>query len=195
MPEPPGEYWQESALALGHLTSGLIQDEIYQFKSLGMLINNDGGLIVKPFSRTTLINSTPDGKLFMVWNDKFNVDIFDLSLNQIDSLSVSIPNQLVTNEEREEISKLMGEMFRSLGQRYLPYTKPVINNMFVDKSENCWLQTYDNPEYLVLNKNGSPLGSFDLQNDMQLAHVDENRIYAIESYDKGYKIHVFRYKL
>jgi len=195
MPEPPGEYWAEHELALGHLSSGLIQDNIYQFKGLGMLINNDGNLIVKPFGRTTLIYTTPDGKLFMVWNDKFNVDIFDSSLNQIDSLSVPIPNQLITNEERDELLKTMGDMFRSLGRRYLPDTKPVVNNMFIDKSENYWLQTYDKPEYLVLNKNGSPLGSFDLQNDMQLAHVDENRIYAIESYDKGYKIHVFRYNL
>lgn len=195
MPEPPGVYWQESELALGHLSTGLIQDEIDQFKSLAMLINNDGGLIVKPFGRTTLMDTTPDGKVFMVWNDKFNVNIFDSSLNLIDSLSVPIPNQLVTNEERTELINTMGDMFRSIGRKYLPDTKPVIKNMIVDKSENYWLQTYDKPEYLVLNKNGFTVGSFDLQSDMQLAHIDKDRIYVIQSNDKGYNVHVFRYEL
>lgn len=193
MPEP-SEYWQEHELALGHLTSRLIQDNIYQFRGMGFLLNDDGFNIVKPYGRTTISYAGTVGKFFIVWNDKFDLAIFDSSMNHIDSLSVPIPNQLVTNEEKDELLNIMGDRFRSLGRRYLQDTKPVIKNMFVDKDENFWLQTYDSPEYLILNRKGLPIGSFNLNHDMQLAHVDENSIYAIQSDDEGYKVQVYGYK-
>lgn len=77
----------------------------------------------------------------------------------------------------------------------MPETKPVISNMVVDGNRNIWLQTFDSPEYLVLDNEGTPIRSFDLEDDLRLVHVDQNRLYALKIGPEGYQIHVFDYIL
>lgn len=106
-----------------------------------------------------------------------------------------ISNQPISNEERKEAIDQLGDNFRFPCRELIPETKPVISNMLVDGNRNIWVQTFDSPEYLVLNHEGTPIKSFDLEDDFRLIHVDKNRLYALRMGDEGYKIHVFEHRL
>ncbi len=67
--------------------------------------------------------------------------------------------------------------------------------MFVDGNRNIWLQTFDSPEHLILDYKGTPLRSFDLEDDLRLVYVDTNRFYALKMGESGYQVHVFGYQM
>lgn len=190
-----GAYWYEHELATGNLTSGLIEQNVLRFKERGNLVSDNGAMQAIPFGRTTVVATDPMGNIYLVWNDQFELATYDATLQFIDSLSVPIANQPIGNEERNEAIDRLGNNFRSLGREHIPETKPVISNMFVDGNQNIWLQTFDSPEYLVLNREGKPIASFDLEDDLRLVHVDKNRLYALEMAAEGYQVHVFDYML
>jgi len=190
-----GAYWYKHELATGNLTSGLTEQNVLRFKERGNLVSDSGVMKQIPFGRSTVVATDPMGNIYLVWNDQFELAIHDARMQLIDSLSVPIPNQSISSKERNEAFDRLGDNFRSLGREHMPDTKPVISNMFVDKNRNIWLQTFDSPEYLIIDKEGNPIGSFDLHDNLRLTHVDENRLYALKSGDEGYEIHVFNFQL
>lgn len=191
----PGAFWYEHELATGNLSDGLIEQNILTIKDMGYLYSDEGIMQRIPFGRTTIVSRDLYGNIYLVWNDQFELAKYSAKMEFIDSLSVSIPNQPITNEESRSIVDRLGNNFRSLARTHMPGSKPVINNMFVDRNENIWLQTFDSPEYLVLDSVGNPLKSFDLNSDLRLVHVDENRLYTLKSGDEGYQIDVYDYQL
>lgn len=191
----PGAYWYEHELATGNLTSGLTEQNVLTFKERGNLVSDNGAMQSIPFGRTTVVSTDPMGNMYLVWNEKFELTTYNANMELIDSLSLPIPNQPISSEERNEAIDRLGDNFKSLGREHMPKTKPVISNMIVDGNRNIWLQTFDSPEYLVLDYDGVPIGSFDLEDDLRLVHVDENRLYALKIGDEGYQIHVFDYQL
>lgn len=191
----PGAYWYEHELATGRLESGLVESGLHHLKDMGLLVSQDLNMYVYPFSPTTIVTATRDGKLYLVWNEQFEMAVLDLQLHLVDSVSAPIAKQPVTNQEREEALERFPSEIRALGREHMPETKPVIRNLFVDGNENLWLQTYDSPEYLVLNRRGDPLGSFDLPEGLALSHADENRIYATRTDGEAVEVHVFNYSL
>lgn len=191
----PGAYWYEHELATGNLETGLNQQNVLRFKEMGNLVLDNGFMQQIPFGRTTVLSTGPNGNIYLVWNEQFELAIYNAKMTLIDSLSAHIPNQPISNEERNEELDRLGDQFRSLGREHIPGSKPVVNAMYIDPNENIWLQTYDSPEYLVLDRDGFPVGSFDLQDNLRLAHVDENRLYALKMGDQGYEVHVFGFDL
>lgn len=190
-----GAFWYEHELAKGNLASGLIEQELLTIKDMGFLYSGDGPFQQIPFGRTTIVATDPHGSLYLVWNDKFEMAKYNAKMEFIDSLNVAIPNQPISNDEYREVMDHVRNNFRSLAREHMPDSKPVINNMFVDKNGNIWLQTFDSPEYLVLERGGTPLKSFDLDDEHRLVHVDEERIYTIKLDDEGYQIHILKYQL
>lgn len=191
----PGAYWYEHELATGNLESGLKEQNVKMFKEMGYLVPNNGLMKRIPYGRTTKLAYDNEGNLYLIWNEQFELAIYNAQMELVDSLSVPIPNQAINREERNEAIDRLGNNFRSLGRKHIPETKPVISNMYVDRNKNLWLQTFDSPEYLVIDKEGTPLSSFDLEDELRLAHVDENRLYAVKMGNEGYQIHVFEYRL
>lgn len=191
----PGAYWYEHELASGNLSSGLTEKNVRKFKEMGFLVSDNGSMQQIPFGRTTIVATDPKGNLYLVWNGQFELAAYNAQMQFIDSLSVPIPNQPVSNEERNEAIERLGDNFRSLGNEHMPETKPVISNMFIDRNRNFWLQTFDSPEYLVLDRAGTPRTSFDLDDGLRLVHVDKNRLYALKLGDEGYRIYVYEYQL
>jgi hypothetical protein len=193
----PGEgaFWYEHELAAGNLSEGLIKPNVLTIKDMGFLSSGDGALQRIPFGRTTVVSTDPDGNLYLVWNEQFEMAKYNAKMEFIDSLSVNIPNQPVSTEENRNALDRVGPNFRALAREHMPDSKPVIINMLVDKSGNFWLQTFDTPKYLILAPDGAPLKSFDLEDGLQLLHIDEKRIYTLEQLDEGYRIQIFDYQL
>jgi hypothetical protein len=190
----PGTYWYKHDLTTGNLKSGVAEQNDLTIKQQGNLVTDNGMMMPIPFGRTTVVATDPTGNIYLVWNEEFKLAVYDATMKLIDSLSVPIPNQPITSEERSAAIEKLGDKFRSLGRNHIPETKPVISNMFVDGNRNIWLQTFDSPEYLALDHDGTPIGSFDLENELRLVHVDKNRLYALKTGVEGYQIHVFDYK-
>lgn len=191
----PGAFWYEHELATGNLSAGLTEQNILTIKDMGYLYSGDGTLKRIPFGRTTIVATDPEGNIYFVWNDKFEMAKYNAKMEFIDSLNVNIPNQSISTEERRSAMDRVGNNFRSLAREHTPDSKPVINNMIVNKNGDIWLQTFDTPEYLVLDRGGIPLRSFDLKEEHRLVHVDAERIYTLKLDDAGYQIHVFEYQL
>lgn len=191
----PGAFWYEHALSTGHLDSGLKESNVLSFKDMGHLVAQNGGMKSIPYGRTTVLASAVDGNLYMVWNENFELAIYNTQLELVGSLHIPIPNQPISSEERTKISDYLGNNFQSLGQEHVPDTKPVIKDMFIDKNKNIWLQTYDSPEYLVVDQEGTPLGSFDLPEDLDLAHVGEETLFALKRGRQGDEVHAFDFEL
>lgn len=189
-----GAYWYKHELATGNLASDLREKNVLTIKDLGSLISN-GAMQRIPFGRTTVVSADPHGNVYMAWNEKFELAAYNSQMELMDSLIVPIPNQPISTNERNEAIERLGDEFKSLGRIHIPNTKPVISNMFIDGNRNIWLQTFDSPEYLVLDPEGTPIKSFDLKEGNRLAHVDKNRLYAWEVSENGYQIHVFEYQL
>lgn len=193
MPEP-GVYWFVHELAPAHLDSGITGEKRVEFREMNNLVTDDLVMRRIPFGRTTLLARGKDGKYYMTWNDNFDVNVFDMSLNKIDSVRAEIPNLTVTQDERSAELEAAGPQFRSLAATHMPDTKPVAASMKVDDNGNFWLKTYDTPEYLVLDRNGSPLGSFDLpDDDEQILHVSSDRLFTIHTGDDGITITVYEF--
>ncbi len=189
MPEP-GAYWYVHVLGTGSLQEGLMDDDAIEFREMGYLVRDDGMMNGIPFGRTTLLARGHDGKLYMTWNEDFEVAVYDAKLEPADSIQAAIPNQSVTTEERRErLDRL--DQFRSLASEHMPDTKPVAEGMWVDRQQNIWLQTHDSPEYLVLDSRGEPIGSFDLEGERRILHVDGERVYTLLSDDEGYAVDIF----
>ena len=188
MPEP-GAFWYVHVLGTGNLQEGLMDDDAIEFREMGYLVRDDGMMNGIPFGRTTLLARGHDGKLYLVWNEDFEVAVYDAKLEPVDSVRASIPNQPIPTEERRERLDRM-DQFRSLAAEHMPDTKPVAEGMWVDRRQNFWLQTYDSPEYLVLDSYGEPIGSFDLEGERRILHVDGERVYTMLSDEEGYTLDV-----
>ncbi|PWN05094.1 6-bladed beta-propeller [Rhodohalobacter mucosus] len=195
MPEP-GVYWYIHELAPAHLDSGLTGDKRLEFREMNNLVTDELTMRRIPFGRTTLLAAGKDGRYYMAWNDSFNVEVYDMSLNLVDSVRAPVPNQPVTQEERSAALEAAGPQFRSLASTHMPETKPVAASMKVDPAGNFWLHTYDTPEYLVLDNEGNPLGSFDLPGeDEEILHVSSDRMYTVRTGEEGTKITVYEFCL
>jgi hypothetical protein len=189
-----GAYWYEHELARGHLASGLDEPEVLKFKEMGFLFNGES-LQQIPFGRTTVFAADRSGDIYMVWNESFELAKYSATLEWVDSINVNLTNQPITPEEMQEKMERFNSDFKSLARQHMPETKPVVDELHVDEDGRMWLKTYDSPEYLVLDGDGNPISSFDLEEGVRLAHVDRNRIYGIELNDSGYQVHVYDYQI
>jgi hypothetical protein len=191
----PGAFWYRHELATGNLDTGVKEEKEIIIRDMGFLVNESMNMQIIPFGRTTLLAPGPDGNIHVVWNEDVEIVTYNTELEPVDSLSVTVPNQPVRADERNRALDRLGENFRSAGREHIPDTKPAVSDMLVDRRGNFWLRTFDSPVFLVLDSEGEPLGSFDLPEGLRIAHVDDNRLYAVKMGDQGYEIHLFGYEI
>ncbi|WP_069130062.1 6-bladed beta-propeller [Rhodohalobacter halophilus] len=191
----PGMDWSVHEFLPAHLDSGIRDDNRIEFRQTTSLVADDLSFIRKPFGRTTLVSNGNEGRLYLTWSERFDVEVYNMDLDLVDSVSAEIPNLEVSSEERAEAIENTSERFKSLVRQYIPDTKPVANQMWVDGDQNFWLQTHDSPEYLVLDLSGEPIGSFDLDGERRIMHVDGERVYTMLSDDEGYTLDVYEVRL
>lgn len=190
-----GAYWYEHEMGYGDLYSDKVVPDRHQFKERGQLVHESGLMIGIPFGRETLLTSDLQGQIYLLWTDTFEVAVYDSQINPMDSIRANLPNLEVTTEEREQYFNRVSQMFYGLAERYMPDTKPVARKLIVDPAGRLWVQTYDSPEYLVLNNKGIGLGSFDLSENESLMHVDAQRIYTRIMDESGTRVLVYEYIL
>lgn len=188
-----GTYWYEHLLGYGNLNTDSIKTEILRFKERGQLVNESGWMIGIPFGSETLVATSRDGFVYLLWNDAFNLEIYDSNINPIDTIKLHLPIVEVTEEEKNLIYERTSAQYRGLLSQHVPDTKPVAKNLEIDPLNRIWIQTYNDPEYLVINQNGDLLGAFNLPDTEELMHVDKNRIYATSTTENGIQISVYSY--
>lgn len=188
-----GAYWYEHEMGYGNLFSEDVVPGLHHFKERGQLVHESGSMIGIPFGRETILTSDIHGHIYLLWTESFDVAVFDSRINALDSISASLPNLMVTAREREQILDRISQVFVRLAERYMPETKPVAQKLWVDPSARLWVQTYDSPEYLVLDNYGAGIGSFDLSENEILMHVDDRNIYTRLVDATGTKIKVYAY--
>jgi len=190
-----GAYWYEHEMGSGDLYSDTVVPNLHRFKQRGQLVHESGAMIGIPFGRETLLTSDLNGQIYLLWNDTFEVAIYDSQINPIDSVRANLPNLEVTTEERELYYSRVMQLFHGLAERYMPETKPVARKLIVDPAGRFWVQTFDSPEYLVLSTSGTGLGSFDLSDNEILMHVDANNMYTRIVDESGARVLVYEYVL
>ena len=198
-PEEDGPHWYINEISAGNLEMEM-RDEKLELKDQPSLVYQNRFLGL-PTLRADAYARGRDGSLYMMWNDRFEVAKYNTRLELVDSVSASVPNQPYPEEERDEFLNSLEGGQRSLARDHLDETLPVINWDFllgrgweVDQEGNHWLRTYDEPEYLVLDPDGNPIGSFDLPEDFLLQAVNNDHIIAQGySEDGDYQIRMWSY--
>ena len=190
-----GTYWYEHLLGYGNLNTDSIKTEILRFKERGQLVNESGWMIGIPFGSETLVATSRDGFVYLLWNDAFNLEIYDSNINPIDTIKLHLPIVEVTEEEKNLIYERTSAQYRGLLSQHAPKTKPVAKNLEIDPLNRIWIQTYNDPEHLVINQNGDLLGAFNLPDTEELMHVDKNRIYATSTTENGIQISIYDYSI
>lgn len=173
-----GTYWYEHVLGYGDLNSDSIHAELLRFKERGQLVDRNGWMNGIPFGPETLVATSPDGFVYLLWNEAFNLEIYDSKINPIDTIRLQLPRVAITDEELNQFAERMSDQFQSLLMQHAPTSKPVARKLEVDPLKRIWIQMYTDPEYLVIDQAGSLLGTFNLSDSEVLMHVDKNRIYT-----------------
>lgn len=191
-----GTYWYEHVLGHGNLQSDSINTELVRFKERGQLVDRNGWMNGIPFGPETLVATSMDGFVYLLWNEAFNLEIYDSQINPIDTIRLQLPRAEVTDEELNQFSERMSEQFQNLLMQHAPTTKPVARKLEIDPLNRIWVQMYTNPEYLVINHEGNLLGVFNLSDSEVLMHVDKNRIYTTSTdTENGIVVSVYDYTL
>jgi hypothetical protein len=189
-----GTYWYEHVLGYGNLQSDSINAELVRFKERGQLVDRNGWMNGIPFGPETLVATSPDGFVYLLWNETFNLEIYDSHINPIDTIRLQLPKVEVTDVELNQYAERMSEQFQSLLMQHAPITKPVARKLEVDPLNRIWIQMYTDPEYLVINQAGNLLGTFNLSDSEVLMHVDKNRIYTTSTdTENGIVVSVYDY--
>jgi len=151
--------------------------------------------IEKPFSYTSLTAVDPDKNFYILNTEQFELVKFNSELEPADTLYAPVARQPLSENDRRDAMLSVGTEFRSIVPNYLPNTKPVARGFWVDDEQNIWIRTHDSPQYLVLDREGAPITSFDLPRGFRAVHLSGNRIYAVATRLQGDETAVFEVNL
>lgn len=178
----PGLFMNTSKLLLADENGDILQDSLKTFDTMiSIVVNRNGGVAVGslPFGRRMLLSPTLNDRTYMMWNDTGELAIWDKQFSEVDSVYIPLENLPVSSDDRSEALENQASMFMDPMREYMPETKPVAEEMHIDPRGNIWLQTHDDPEYLVVSRDGEPIGSFDVPEEHTMRYVDEDYIYLI----------------
>ncbi len=205
-PSEVGPHWFINLFSTGHTDGRIMEPDVIEYKDQPSLAYRGDGnyrMTGLPTLRSDSYTTTSDGHIYFMWTDKFKAVRHDINLNPVDTVSASIPNQPFDGDDRIEYLEDQRSEIRSIVSQHLDDSLPVINWSFhnqlgweVDPNGYHWLRTFDDPEYLILDPDGNPSGSFDLPEDYILADVNEDIIVAQGFTEEGYhKVKIWEYRL
>lgn len=198
-----GLFWVEHILSTGTIENGVDRHAVLSIKhSVYVTPEGSQGMRMLPYGRVDYVTTRTNGDIYLVWTDRFDLKIYDASLKLKNSLSLNLPQFSVPSEERNQLINRFADSYRAQGltdpfipvmREHIPDTKPVIYALHVTPGGNIILQTYDSPEYIVIAADGSPIGSFDLDESVRLSYADDNRLYGIYRDDEGVQLRIYEY--
>ena len=148
-----------------------------------------------PLSYRTLHSIGPDQNLYTLNTETFAVQIYDQNLAPVDTVYAPVAKLLIHENDRQNARLQVSSSLRHLTDQYLPNTKPVARFFTTDNEGRFWIRTNDSPRYMVLDGEGSPLGSFDLPAGFRLLHVSGDRIFTSGTAARGDEVRVFEFEM
>lgn len=205
-PSAEGPHWMINTFSTGYTDGRFAEPDVIEYKDQPSLAYSEDGnyrMTGLPTLRSDSYAATSDGYIYFMWTDEFKAVRHDINLNPVDTVSAPIPNQPFDGDDRIKYLEDQRSEIRSTVSQHLDDSLPVINWSFhnqlgweVDPNGYHWLRTFDDPEYLILDPDGNPAGSFDLPEDYILADVNEDIIVAQGFTEEGYhKVKIWEYRL
>lgn len=194
----PGIYGYKHWIAPAIIDSEIIlgsKIDVIEQNYVVVQIGSNFSLTALPFSPKTLSVTDPNGRFYLSLLEEKTIRIYDTSLIQSDSIQINLEPVATTVAERDTILSRRNEIMRSLISANFPTHKALMESFFVDESGYFWLNTNDSPKYLVLNKDGNPIGSFDLPDGLTLLHVSDDRLYLTDYRSEQFSIEVYEVEL
>lgn len=148
-----------------------------------------------PYSHRTLHTIGPDHNLYTLYTETFAVQKHNRNLAPVDTVYAPVARLLIHESDRQNARLQVSSSLRHLTDQYLPNTKPVARFFTTDYEGRFWIRTNDTPRYMVLDGEGSPLGSFDLPSGFRLLHVSGERIFASGTAARGDEVRVYEFNL
>lgn len=161
------------------------------------LVEDTGGSIrvgPMPFGRKSLIQAHGN-KIYVGWNDKISIRIYDSEGNFINEISDSNPNVSVTSNDikNQDLSK-----FYLRHKDQFPKTFPAFDWFIVDYQGRIWVaaNTEDRKNYSlrVFDKSGTLIAKTSLTKTVKLQVIRDGYAYGIQRAENGKKS-VVRYKV
>lgn len=182
-------------LQKGTVDGSFLDEDPLRVRGRQMMVDENTPPEEVPLSYRTLHSIGPDQNLYTLNTETFAVQTYDRNLTSVDTVYAPVAKLLIHESDRQNARLQISSSLRHLTDQYLPNTKPVARSFITDEDGRFWIRTYDSPQYMVLDNEGSPLGSFDLPAGFQLHHVSGERLFASGTVARGDEVRVFEFSM
>ncbi len=190
----PGVYTYKHWIAPVDIESDLVIGNKAEINDAVYLVNPDGGnfsMLSMPFTYSTFTKGSRDGHVHILKNGESVIQRFDIQMNLVDSVQIQLSPVPTTVAEKDTAIARRASSFSNLLSANFPAFKSLAESLFVDDAGRYWLSTHDSPKFLVLEADGSPIGSFDLPGGLRLLHVSDGRLYLTDYQSEQFSIEVY----
>jgi hypothetical protein len=194
----PGVYTYKHWIAPVDIESDLVIGDKTEINDAVYLVSQDGGnfsMLSLPFTSSTLTKGSLDGHVHMLKSGESVIQRFDIQMNLVDSILIQLNPVPTTIAERDTAIARRASSFSNLLSANFPEYKSLAESFFVDEAGRYWLSTHDSPKFLLIEADGSPIGSFDLPDGLRLLHVSDGRLYLTDYRSEQFSIEVYEVAL
>lgn len=153
-----------------------------------------------PYAAKTITKVGQDAKIYHVWTRDFNLKIFNLGENLIDSISFKSNNAVLTEKLRLQAlnsaslpylgTNQAQEKFKQALFDEIPTTAPALSDMHVDRdSGNIIVRRFtfgDEPNWMLLSKSGDRIGVFRLDENLEVFDFRNGKIIGAIKANNGF---------
>lgn len=193
----PGVYTYKHWIAPIDIESDLVIGNKSEINDAVYLVNpeeSNYSMLSLPFTSSTISKGSLDGHVHILKSGESVIQRFDIQMNLVDSVQIQLNPVPTTVAERDTAIARRASSFSNLLSANFPEFKSLAESFFVDEAGRYWLSTHDSPKYLILEADGSPIGSFDLPDGLRLLHVSDGRVYLTDYQSEQFSIEVYEAK-
>ncbi len=190
----PGVYTYKHWIAPVNIETDLVIGSKTEINDVVYLVNQEGSnfsMLSLPFTSSTFTKGSRDGHLHMLKSGESVIQRFDIHMNLVDSVQIRLNPVPTTVAEKDTAIARRASSFSNLLSANFPVFKSLAEFFYVDEAGRYWLSTHDSPKFLILEADGSPIGSFDLPEGLTLLHVSRNRLYLTDYRSEQFSIEVY----
>lgn len=194
----PGVYTYKHWIASVDIESDLVIGNKSEINDAVYLVNQEGtnfSMLSLPFTSSTFTKGSRDGQVHILKSGESVIQRFDINMNLVDSIQIQLNPVPTTIAEKDTAIARRAASFSNLLSANFPAFKSLAESFFVDESGRYWLSTHDSPKFLVLEADGSPIGSFDLPEGLRLLHVSDGRLYLTDYLSEQFSVEVYEVEL
>lgn len=176
----------------------VLDDSVHVLKRSGRYsVELEGGGFLRgefPFQVQDQVVSLEDGNYLIARPDSSAFFVYNENHNLEQRIPVNVKERPITDEDLEyEFDDLPDEAIKEI-DKMRPDLKAPYSKVFTSKNY-FWLLTDESKagkEIVVLDFDGVPVGKFMLSEHESISHVEDGKIYAVNSNPNiGYQIHVY----